>query len=171
MSRKTVLSLLVLIGIFIYGKSLPQQVGQVKTASNSKEAGVTPSPTAEPTPTETPRPTPAPSPTPTTRPTSGVQLQQSITTSAFMYPNARQERFEDEKIKLETTDNPDAVTDWYKNKIKSFSMSAKSFVQTNTNGNVLNKLVGDNGEIEVRIEITKKANDSVTKISVAVKTS
>ena len=46
-------------------------------------------------------------------------------------------------------------------------MNSKSFVQTKTNGNVLNKLVGARGDKEIRVGIVKKNDESVTKITVS----
>jgi len=47
-------------------------------------------------------------------------------------------------------------------------MNAKSFVQTNTNGNILNKLVSANGETKVSIEISKNGSEAQTKISINI---
>jgi hypothetical protein len=84
----------------------------------------------------------------------------------FFYPGATQISSHDNELKLESSDDPSKITDWYKSKIESLDMNAKSFVNTKTNGNVLNKLVGDNGDLEVRVEISKKENETKVKISV-----
>ena len=68
----------------------------------------------------------------------------------------------------ESQDDPDAITDWYKEKIKELGMSAKSLVTTKTNGNVLNKLVGANGKREIRVEITKPADQPTTEIKLTI---
>jgi len=68
---------------------------------------------------------------------------------------------------FESNDDPDLITNWYKEKIKSLGMNSKSFVQTKTNGNVLNKLVGARGDKEIRVGIVKKNDESVTKITVS----
>jgi len=57
---------------------------------------------------------------------------------------------------------------WHKEKITSMGMNAKSFVQTNTNGNILNKLVSANGETKVSIEISKNGSEAQTKISINI---
>lgn len=120
-----------------------------------------------PTPLLTPLPTQAENnnsqgtlPTPTPKPT--------LATSSFEYPNSRRIRVEGEIMVLETQDSPQVVTNWYKEKIRQLNMNAKSFVQTTTNGDVLNKLAGSDGKIEVRVEITKKKDQQVVMINVSV---
>lgn len=118
----------------------------------------TPTPTPTPTPTETPIPTLFPTFTPI--PTQTSQNQTAPDLQNFVYPGSQ-------KINgtiYEHSDNPQTITDWYKNKIRDFGMNAKSFVQTNTNGNVLNKLVGSNGQLTITVEIENK-NSQKTKIT------
>ncbi|HZJ18716.1 MAG TPA: hypothetical protein VFD45_03825 [Patescibacteria group bacterium] len=50
-------------------------------------------------------------------------------------------------------------------------MNAVSFVSTNTNGNVLNKLSGVGTGQNVTIEITKSDNDQQVRISITLKSS
>lgn len=114
-----------------------------------------------------PPPSPSPSiqtflktPLPTSSATSGTSL------SVFIYPNSQQINISTNRIILESLDSPTAITDWYKDKIKSLGMSATSFVQTSTNDNVLNKLVGSSGNQQVRVEISKPAAALKVKIVV-----
>src|SRR5258708_4967753 len=46
----------------------------------------------------------------------------------FMYPNASISSRSEETITMTSTDNPNAITDWYKNTIRLEGMSATSFV-------------------------------------------
>lgn len=87
--------------------------------------------------------------------------------SDLQYPNSRQAGSNDASLIFESSDDPDLITNWYKEKIRNLGMNSKSFVQTKTNGNVLNKLVGARGDKEVRVEIVKKNDESVTKITVS----
>lgn len=125
----------------------------------------TPSPTVSPTVTPTSTPVPIfPSPTiqqaaPTT--------SSNQTDSSLIYPNARVVLQTSSEIRLESPDNPDTITPWYKEKIVAMGMNAKSFVTTKTNGNVLNKLVGANGNGEVRVEIERKEGELSTHIFVS----
>lgn len=89
--------------------------------------------------------------------------------SAFIYPNSTKISSEKNSIFLESTDDSQAITNWYKEKITGMGVNAKSFVQTNTNGNVLNKLVGANGVSQVAVEISKQNSESKTVIKISVK--
>ena len=111
-----------------------------------------------PTPTPTPIPTPRLTPTPKTSPTPVAAA------TDWKYPNSAPAG-DNEWI---SSDDPKIITDWYKNKINALGLNAKSFVQTSTNGNVLNKLAADNGALSVTVEITKSAADTQTTILVVL---
>lgn len=88
--------------------------------------------------------------------------------SSLQYPNSQTVSSGDNSLILNSTDNVDTITDWYKEKIKGEGMNVTSFVTTKTNDNVLNKLVGADGEREIRVEITKQAGSSNVKISIVI---
>src|SRR4030042_3716946 len=70
---------------------------------------------------------------------------------------------------IKSTDDTKTITNWYKEKIKSEGMNINTFVETNTNNNILNKLVGATGQKELRIEITKKGSDLSSQINISLK--
>ena len=70
------------------------------------------------------------------------------------------------RLKIQSFDDSSRITDWYKEKITSLNMKAKSFVQTSSNRNILNKLAGANSLLKVNVEISKKNSDSKTEITV-----
>lgn len=130
----------------------------------------TPTPISTPTPMETPKDnltiipptlTPTLSPTPTNAPSSDGQ-----SVLDFKYPNSIIISQNGNETVYESTNDPKKITDWYKDKIKSMNMNVTTFVQTNTNNNILNKLVGSDGNQEVRVEISKQNNSSIVKIVV-----
>lgn len=84
---------------------------------------------------------------------------------AFQYPNSRQTETRENALTFESTDSPQFITDWYKEKIKAEGLNTTSFIQTNTNGNVLNKLAGANGSREIQVEITKKSDSPKVTIT------
>ena len=86
----------------------------------------------------------------------------------FYYPGAYVNSSSTEKLELESSDDPNKMTDWYKNKISSLGLHTQTFMKTNANGKVLNKLAGVNGSIEFQIEISKNTTDSRTKITITV---
>jgi hypothetical protein len=104
---------------------------------------------------------------PTVIPTnSPIPTQQKTNLQSFVYPSARVTQDTSKKLVLESTDSADTVTDWYKNRINAEGMNVTSFVTTNTNDNVLNKLVGASNTKKVSVEITKDAGEVTVKIFV-----
>src|SRR3989338_4347040 len=124
----------------------------------------TPTHTLSPTPITHNQPTGIPpTSTPTNTPTQPTQPN-----SDFQYPGSTLiERVESTTI-FESIDDPKKITDWYKDKIKSMNMNVTSFIQTSTNGKVLNKLAGTNGKTQARVEIEKQENSQIVKISASV---
>lgn len=114
----------------------------------------TPSPS--PTPKEKLAKTPQPSPTtstPTVNNSAPIQYPGSIRVDNNVYTS---------------TDDPDTITGWYKERIKAMNMNVKNFVSTKTNGNVLNKLEGVSGKSSIKVEITKSSDNSIVKIVIEI---
>ena len=86
----------------------------------------------------------------------------------YRYPGATVIVSSSTTLVLESSENPDPITDWYKEVINSDGLNVTSFVVTKTNDNVLNKLVGADGVREIKVEIKKDSGDSMVKIEVAV---
>ena len=86
--------------------------------------------------------------------------------SSFIYPGAKVVTQTQTTLSLESSDDTDIITNWYKDKIKGMGANVKSFVVTRANDKVLNKLVGANSDVEVAVEISKDPGSSVAKISV-----
>lgn len=84
----------------------------------------------------------------------------------FLYPGATIGSQSDSSMTLTSTDDPQTITDWYKNKIKELGMSTRSFVQTKTNDNVHNVLAAAKKSDEVKVTITKNAGESLVSIVV-----
>lgn len=171
---KVLIILLLLLGIMLFIEKQyisPLQKTQGETLGVEKSPSITsknpPSPTM--TPTSTLAPTiieSAPSLTSILTPTPPpINIQNN--TSSFIYPNSNQIGQDGNAITLESNDSANIITDWYKEKIKSIGMKATSFVQTSTNGNILNKLVGAKSNEKVEVEIKKKANESMVKIKIS----
>lgn len=124
-------------------------------------------------PTITPSPT---VPIITKIPTSPLNIvsptpQQAIkNASNLFYPNAHEISSDNGMSTLESSDDPDTITNWYKDLIKNMGMNTKSFVQTKTNGNILNKLVGSNATANISVEISKSSADKETKIIISTNT-
>lgn len=160
------LQLLVILIVILFAISFIQKEN-LGNKDNQKKNIMTPMPTPTQIPTSSPIPTQTPNPTllsPTL--TSASSSQKNI--RSFIYPGSTILNQSGDEITLQSTDDPQAITNWYKEKITSMGMNTKSFVQTNTNGNVLNKLAGSDGEHKVEIKISKKNNESAVEISVSI---
>lgn len=67
-------------------------------------------------------------------------------------------------LTIESDNDPIEITNWYKKKIKGFEMNAISVVQTNTNGNILNKMSASNGKFTIEVEISRSNSSNMAKI-------
>ena len=157
---------LVIAGVFFSKISkkeneIPESSQVLSVEEEKEEEKVTPTVGSHQVETATPTKTLTPFPTNTPKPASS-------NLSSYQYPNSQVVSSGDNSLILNSTDNADTITDWYKEKIKGEGMSVTSFVTTKTNDNVLNKLVGADGEREIRVEITKDAASSTVKISVSL---
>lgn len=125
----------------------------------------TPTPTITQVPTLSPiTPTLTPIPQPTAQPTPLSPAK----TQSWFYPGAQIQSQSGSTSIYQTTDDPNQVADWYKSQINSQHLNTKSFITTNSNGNVVNSLVGAAGNSQVTVKINKLNNENVTKITVTL---
>jgi len=161
------LQLLVILVLIIFTISLIQKGGLGnKQAQKKNITNSTPTPAsnaADAALTLSPNQAPASIP-PTSTPVPSSQRD----ISSFVYPGSITLNQSEKEITLQSFDDPSNITNWYKEKITSLGMNAKSFVQTNTNGNVLNKLTGANLMFKVSVTISKKNSQSSTEITVNI---
>lgn len=75
--------------------------------------------------------------------------------TGYVYPNAQTLSSSAEKLELKSTDNPDIITQWYKDKLKQNDFSINTSVKTTTNGVVSNKLSASNGQTTYEVSISK----------------
>lgn len=87
----------------------------------------------------------------------------------FKYPNSNVVAENNEELFLKSTDDPELITNWYKALIKNFSMNIRNFLQTKTNGNVLNRLSAENKRREIDVDIAKQSNSREVEIRIRVK--
>lgn len=105
-------------------------------------------------------------PTPTPKTVKPANLQDNIFN--LRYGNSEILASSPKLLSLRSSDDVNTITDWYKQKIISEGMNIKTFVETKTNENVLNKLVGADGKKEIRVEIKKDAGSSIVQIEVSL---
>ncbi|MBI2032729.1 MAG: hypothetical protein HYT09_03745 [Candidatus Levybacteria bacterium] len=101
------------------------------------------------------------SPTPTT-----VQ-QNTYSGSDFIYPGSLVTSSGGNTFVMTSSDGSDKITIWYTDRLGNYS--AKSFVRTKSNGNVLNKLSASSGGQKIQVEITQSASSNTTNIKVEIK--
>jgi hypothetical protein len=111
------------------------------------------------TPTNKPSPTKVPVPT---------QSPQTSNILEYKYPNSQIVSSSSNSLSLESSDNSDSITKWYKDKINSQGMNVKTYVATKANDKILNKLVGADGYKEISIEISKEDSQSMVNISITI---
>jgi len=109
-------------------------------------------------------PTGIPTPKPTLLPAPEADINMSL--KDYVYPGSNLVSSSNNSLALTTSDDPDRVTDWYKEKITSQDMNVKSFITTKANEKVLNKLVGAKEGLEISIEIRKDEGSSICEVSV-----
>ncbi len=68
---------------------------------------------------------------------------------------------------IESSDDPNIITPWYKEKIRAMGMNATAFSQTSANGNISNKLSGAGNGKKIEVSISKSVNESKTTITLA----
>lgn len=88
--------------------------------------------------------------------------QTDNTNSNFTYPGAQTTG----NGEYTSGDDPDVITNWYKDKIKDMGFNTKSFVTTKTNDNVNNVLAAANGYKQIKVTIARASGESTTQIKI-----
>lgn len=97
---------------------------------------------------------------------SDVQTENDLIIEDFRYQGSEVIVNDQDSLTLSSEDDPEAITDWYEDKLESYDMNVNSFVSTSTNDTVKNELVSSNGKSEIRILIQKDQEDSLTFIEI-----
>jgi len=102
---------------------------------------------------------------PTTSPSPFLSFYNyNFASSEFVYPGAVIIGQVGNTLVLKSEEEEEKIIDWYKNKIISLRMNNRSFIQTNTNGNIIVQLVGVDTKKELRIEMSKESSRSEVEI-------
>jgi hypothetical protein len=86
----------------------------------------------------------------------------------WQYSSSTKAGSEGETTVYQSNDDPDMITNWYKDRITNLNMSVKNFITTKNNEQVLNKLETAQNNQKVSIEISKNPGNSQTKIKVLI---
>lgn len=135
----------ILLLIVVVG-AISQQKAEKKVLTTDEEV-----PQATSTPTPLPKPTTA---------------NNNSSFSEFQYPNSTVVSQNGNSITLESSDDPNIITPWYKERISAMGMNATAFSQTSVNGNISNKLAGAGNGKKIEVSITKSSGDSKTTIQI-----
>lgn len=144
---------------------------------NISHTSITPTPSITGTPSTNPTSsvkqnsfssTPTSNPTPTMGQSAIPSMNPlSVNKNDFIYPNATQiVNSSDSSVSLTSTDDTNTITNWYKEKLKNLNFHSTAVAQTNTNGNILNKLAAVNNNGQVQIEIRKNSGDASVTINI-----
>ena len=98
--------------------------------------------------------------------TSATPIPKPPALNVYIYPSAKSLSATTSKLELESNASAEAITAWYKKKIEDSKFNAKSYAQTNTNGEILNKLsAAKPGE---KLDITIKKDQNTSKVLITV---
>ncbi|RJQ25483.1 hypothetical protein C4577_05675 [Candidatus Parcubacteria bacterium] len=89
----------------------------------------------------------------------------------FKYPNSKVILEEKNRIVFESFDDPQKITDWYKRKIEDRGMSLNYAVSTATEGNIRNKLIGEDNSLKTEVEIIKQSQNQAVTINLLIDSS
>jgi hypothetical protein len=101
-------------------------------------------------------------------PTPMMQPNNDSQSLLFIYPNSQIVDTPSGSLILESLDSPAVITDWYKNKIHSLGMTQTSFIQTNNNGEILNKLMAGKSGQKISVEIDQNGYREKVRINLNV---
>ncbi len=117
--------------------------------------------------TESPEPTEVDVPDATVSPVASHDNTTRI--DAFVYPNSTLVSKTSSRVMLQSGDDPNLITDWYKQKIQSENMNVNSFVVTSVNDTVINKLSSSNSSVQIDVSIEKTPTASTTSVTIDIK--
>lgn len=89
-----------------------------------------------------------------------------ISNSSFQYPNSLLIETSGNETKYESSDSPQVITNWYRARVAELGFRTTAAVQTNSNGNIINKLGLASESSRFEIEIRKDFDDQKTLIKI-----
>lgn len=86
----------------------------------------------------------------------------------WMYPNASIVTSTENQLILSSTDDSDAITQWYRSRLDAASTGSTSNVTTSVNGQVKNVLAASTKEGQITVEIRQAAESSNVEIDISI---
>lgn len=103
---------------------------------------------------------------PPTASSSATPITKPPALSTYIYTGSKTLSSTASKLELESNASAESITLWYKKKIEDSKFNAKSFSQTSTDGNILNKLSAAKPGEKLNVTIKKDQNTSKVLITV-----
>jgi hypothetical protein len=85
----------------------------------------------------------------------------------FQYPESAVIGSENGVMLLQTTDTPDQISAWYKDKIDTSKINSSGLTKSTINGDILETIIAGNLSEQMRIDITKSNGGKETYIAVS----
>jgi len=82
------------------------------------------------------------------------------------YPAAKVVNSDERSIALESSDNVSNITNWYKQQINKQGMQTTSFIQTSTNGETFNSLIGTSTGTKIQVSVLKSPASPTVRIEI-----
>jgi hypothetical protein len=117
-------------------------------------------------PSEEPTPTPTAVALVTPQPKSQPPQNQNI--AEYIYPGSKIAASSSQNLTLTSGDDPGKITSWYKAKIQSKNLNVNSFVSTQANDKILNKLVGGSAQISINVEVSRDSASALVNITIGL---
>lgn len=108
------------------------------------------------------------SPVPSVASTKGSEEKTDFVLGNLLYPGAETVRLSGNRVNLKSTDSPEAITNWYKERISQMKMGINNFVQTSANGKTVNLLNAADERGKITVEISRQSSEERTDISVSI---
>jgi len=86
----------------------------------------------------------------------------------LLYPGAKTIRLSGDSLYLKSSDSPERIAVWYKERIGQMKMAINNFVQTNVNGKTANLLNAADERGKITVEINRRDSEAQTEISVNI---
>lgn len=97
---------------------------------------------------------------------SGTPVPSKAPLSDYTYPGSEVVNVSSSTLKIQSSDDAQVITNWYKDKIEQLGFNAKSLTKTSTNGVVLNNISAAKPGEKITISIKKDQNESNVLITV-----
>jgi len=128
---------------------------------------VSPTVAIEPTITANPESTPSPITKPENTPLPTPKtVPQKNSLAVFIFPNATITTQSETEIIIESEADSQTISTWYSDRFKGEQYKTLSHAKTNTNGNIVEKFSGNKNNEQIRVTITKKAQEKKITISI-----